>query len=391
MAVYAQHGHAKADRLEIALEDGSITGVIFGARNETPEKLKSYIDSLGEKGTMLFDPQFYISTINPPNDRYLPEYSYYKAGLGPADFIGAKKLSSYCKKAIDFQMEIGADRIISPTVIFNSFENNWCQTALSLADASLDYHAGLNNAPPLLTSFVIGETALTPKKDVENFLDLVTAWDLEGVYLIFAREDSGYSQVFEPQRLAHALYMIHVLGHVNQFEVVNGFSDYCGLIFRSVGAAAFGTGWYQSLRQFHKSSFTKKTKGGGQVPKLRYSSIPLMSSIYLSELEQIRDIGELDSILSGVPLDENVHENSDDWSQRSSELQHWQALSEADHKLAKTFAKRMAHLQDSLISASALYQNLEESGVVFSATTSSLHLDGWQEAIERFKKLIGLN
>lgn len=389
MALFAQHGHGKADRLSLALDDKSLDGIIFGARNELPENMKECISSFKGRGEILFDPQFYVSTFAPPNDRFLPEYGYYKAGLTASDFVGMRKVGGYCKRTLDFEMELGVDKLISPTVLFTSFDDRWAQVALNLADAALEYHASIDNAPPLLVSFVIGEQALTSRKQVEAFLDQVTSWELDGLYLIFAREDSAYSQGFDPQRLAHALYMQHVLGEINGFEVVNGFSDFCGLLLRAVGGTAFATGWSQGLRQFHKRSFTKQ-KPGGQLPRLRYSSAPLLNSIFLSELEQVRDIDELDSILSGVPLDEVLISEENEWGQRNSELHHWQTLAKLDSPIKGPAAKSVKKIELQIESALALYRHLQEEGIVFSNGTGPAHLEGWRESLRVLKGLITL-
>lgn len=388
MAIYAQHGHAKSDRLDIALENGTLDGVILGARNEPPDKVKACVESLKEKGDVLFDPQYFVSTFSPPNDRYLPEYSYYKSGLSSSSFTGAKRLASICEETINYQIQLGVDKVISPTIYCDDFEGKWGQIALNLADTSLDYHASLTDAPPLLVNFLIDEQALTSKKNVEAFLDQITSWDMAGVYLVIAREDSSYSQLFDPQRLGHYLYMNHVLGEINGFEVVNGFTDFCGFLLRSVGSSAFASGWYQGLRQFNRKSFIK-SKQGGSVPRLRYSSGPLMNSIFISELDQIREVGLLDDILSGTQVDGALSEDSDTWNQKTSELAHWETLSFLDASIPKSLSKRLSLVDDQIEDANAIYFKLIEAGVVFSNNTGPSHLEAWAEGFKNFKRLIG--
>jgi hypothetical protein len=389
MAIYAQHGHAKSDKIDSALAEGTLDGVILGARNETPEKMKECVNTLREFGDVLFDPQFYVSAFSPPNDRFLPEYPYYKPGLSAADFTGARRLREYCKKTLDFEISLGVTKLISPTILCDSFNSRWGQIALNIADTALEYHSSLNDPPPLLISFVIAEQALTPRRDLEAFLDQVTSWELEGVYLIIAREESGYSQAFDSQRLAHALYLTHVLGEVNGFEVVNGFADFCGILLRAVGGRAFATGWWQTLRQFNKRSFTKQ-KPGGSLPRLRYSSGPLLNSIFLSELDQARDAGMLHQVLSGIELDEGISADSDEWTQKKSELAHWQTLSKLDRSLPPSFSKRVKHIEGLLAHAASVYQLLEDEGVVFSSNTGPTHIDGWADGLKTFKALIGM-
>jgi hypothetical protein len=395
MAIYAQHGYGKSGKIDAALDSGSIDGVIFGARNEKIENIKSCVDNVREKnGKVLLDPQFHVSAINPANDRFLPDYPFYKAGRTSADFIGVKKISSHVKTTLDFELTLQLDKLLSPTVIFDSFESKWCQTALNLADASLDYHASLQGAPPLLLSFVIGEEALESRNELDDFLDQLTSWEsMSGAYIIFSREDYSYSQRFKPERLANALYLNYVLASINGLEVINGFTDFCGLLFRSVGSTAFASGWSQGMRQFHTRSFTKQ-KPGGQQPRLRYTSAPLLNSILLSELQQIYESGNLDQVLSGVPLDEVItgadSPESSDWNAPTSELHHWESLKLIEKQIGEEVPENLSVLDERIATAQELYLMLKNEGVVFGPQTRPDHLEQWSEAIETFREIASL-
>jgi len=395
MALFAQHGHGKSDKIDAALDLGAIDGVVFGARSEKLENIETCVKVVRAKnGQIVFDPQFHLSTITPANDRHLPEYPYYKAARTAADFVGIKKLESYVKNTLDFELSLQPDRLISPTVIFESFGSNWYQTALNLADASLDYHAGMPAAPPLLLSFVIGEQALGSRIELEAFLDQVTSWEnVFGVYVVISREERSYSQIFDPERLANALYMSYVLGHINGLEVVNGYSDFCGIFHRAVGSSAFATGWSQGLRQFHKRAFTKQ-KPGGQPPKLRYTSLPLLNSILLSELQQICEVERLDDALSGVTLDAVItaaeSPEDSDWNQPTSELHHWECLHRLEGELSGDVAADVSGIEEKMTEAKELYVSLEKDGIVFGSQTRSNHLDQWADAVSKLRDVITL-
>ncbi|MGB8259662.1 MAG: hypothetical protein WCE75_04900 [Terracidiphilus sp.] len=395
MALFAQHGHGKSDKIDVALDGGFIDGVVFGARSEKRENIESCVEVVREKnGQILFDPQFHVSTIMPANDRHLPDYPYYKAARTAADFVGIKKLGAYVKSTLDFELGLQPDRLLSPTVIFESFSSNWYQTALNLADASLDFHAGLPSAPPLLLSFVIGEEALGSRVELEAFLDQVTSWEnVFGLYVVISRAERSYSQIFDPERLANALYMSYVLGHINGLEVVNGYSDFCGILYRAVGSSAYATGWSQGLRQFHKRAFTKQ-KPGGQAPRLRYTSLPLLNSILLSELQQIHEVDRLDDALSGVSLDSVITEaespEESNWNQQTSELHHWESLHLMDGELSGDVVSDVSTMEEKMTEAKELYVSMEEDGIIFGSQTRSNHLDQWAEAINKLRDIITL-
>lgn len=396
MALYAQHGHGKSDKITQALDDGALDGVIFGSRNESLEKLNTCIGDLREyECEILVDPQFYVSTLVPPKDGYLPkDYSvYYEPGRTAADFIGIKKNMAYASATLDLQVGLGVSQLISPSVIFDSFADRWCQIALNLADASLEHHSSLKDPPPLLLTMIFHETALASKDDLDRFLDTVTAWDVSGFYLVLVRADATYSQRFEESRLAHLMYLVHVLAERNGYKVICGYSDFVGLLLRASGASAFATGWYQSLRQFHRKSFLQR-KAGGQPARDRYSSGPLMNSIFLGELQDIYEIGQLERVLSGVALDSVLtgasSPGASTWNRATSEIHHWQTLASLENALSGRARADISSIETKLQEAAVLYAQLEGEGVSFERQTNGDHHREWLRAIRQLRGLIRL-
>jgi len=395
MTLYIQHGHAKSTKITNAFDDESARGVVFAARNENVANLDKSIARLHDeyKCDILFDPQFYVSTLIPAKDRYLPEeYPYYESGRTAKDFIGRRKVDAYTRQTLDFQAERPLHRLLSPTVIVNSLTDRWSQIAMQLADSSLEYHAGLNDPSPLLVSVVISEGALDSPTELDAFLDTLTGWDVQGYYLVVVRDDPTYSQRFDEGRLARLLYLVHVLGDRNGYEVVCGYSDFVGIPLRAAGATAFATGWYQSLRQFHEKTF-KIQKPGGQPPRLRYSSKPLINSIMLDELESIHDTGYLDRALSNVDLDSMIRSATSPqdagWTTQISERHHWQTLSAMNEDLTGNPKADTAAVIESVREAIGLYTLLRGSGVPFERNTDGEHLREWLRALTTFQHEAG--
>jgi hypothetical protein len=399
MALYIQHGHGKSDKIRTALEDGTIRGVIFAARNEKPENLQAYLDEIreGYDGChLLLDPQFYVSTLTPPNDRYLPDYPYYSPGCTASDFARARHIRQYASRTLDYQVDLGLNSLVSPTVMLDSFSDQWHQIALNLADASLEHRAGLTDPPPLLLSFVFKEEALADANEVNRFLDTVTQdeWDMDGYYLIVDRSEKGYNQRFAPLRLAQYLYIVYVLGQINGLRVVCGYTDFVGILLRAVGADAFATGWNQSLRQFHRSNFIKR-RPGGQPARERYSASPLFNSILLSELQDIYDVGYLRDVLSGVPLDSQITGAPEPlaagWTTPLSQQHHWQTLHALDEALSGRVRPDLRATIQKLREADGLYLALKAKGVQFDPNTGRDHLMEWVRAIAEFQQMAGLS
>ncbi len=401
MAVLIQHGHGKSNKITAAFDNGSVNGVVFGARNEKPDSLRAYIDEIHdnyEDCELFFDPQFYVSTLTPPNDRYLPEYPYYESGRSASDFTGLRHVRRYAKDTLQFQADLGVSALLSPTIIFDSFSDRWHQIALNLADASLECHAGLTDPPPLLLSFVFAEAALADTDEVNRFLDTVTQdeWNMAGFYFIVARSEMAYHQRFEPSRLAQYLYLAHVLGaeEPNGLRVFCGYTDFVGILLRAVGAEAFATGWNHSLRQFHRGNFLQR-RPGGRPARERYSSDRLLNSILLGELQSIFEVGQLDEVLSNVSLDDQITSGSGpeaatNWNRAVSQQHHWQTLGAMDDRLSGDVQSDLHNIVEWLQNADGLYRELEAVGVQFEGNSGRDHLRDWLPGIAEFQRMAGL-
>ncbi len=396
MTVYAQHGYGKSDKLSVGLDTGAIGGVVFSAKDEKPDALVSCIQQLRDSkpdARLMFDPQFQLCMYNPAKSRYLSQYDYYAPGRRPSDFVGARKLQKFVRLTLDAQIPLAVDSLVAPTVHVDEFGDREHQIALNLAAESLEYHSGLAGEDrPLFLSFVIGEHAFSRRGGVDEFLDQVTAWDIEGIYLVIARAEPGYTQRFDANRLAHIMYAAHVLGYLNEIEVVCGYTDIHGILLRTAGAAGFATGWSQGCRRYHRGSFLVR-KGGGRRPRLRYCSASLMQSIFLGELEQVHDIDMMPSVLSGTPCDDVILEAQSpedaNWDVPTAIRQHWEALSALDDAIDDDLETDLDNLSANIETAQALYAELQEAGVAFDRPTRDDHLDDWADALRIFRDRVG--
>lgn len=395
MAIYLQHGFGKSDKIEEALENGTVQGVVLAPRNEKPEKLASCVQSLIDRQDceVLIDPQFYISTFAPAKVGYLPEYSYFHGGLSAGDF-SMRRIRQYVEEVLAFQAELGGTAMIAPTVLFDSFNDRWYQIALNLADAALEIHAGLDAPPPLLLSFAMAEESLSAEEEVNSFLDTVTqdGWGMQGFYLVVARNESSYNQDWDGSRLANLLYLVHVLGHINETRVVMGYTDFLGVALRAAGASAFATGWSQGLRQFVRKNFLERPPGG-QPPRLRYSSGPLLNSIFLQELQEIYEVGKLEDVLSGVELDSVITEAESPlaatWNQNISQHHHWQTLNSLDQAITGNVRRNVLSVLGKVREARALYASLAREGVELKGFSGPGHLPNWGRALTEFARRAG--
>lgn len=390
MTLLAQQGYAKARKIEDGLRTGAIQGAILSPRHEKPEKLREYVAKLRAQSAdaeILIDPQFYATMMSSDRLGYLPLYDgYFRPGLGRRDFIGQAKLGSYVAGALGFQKDLAVSRLVSPSILLNTFSDDRSQIAFALAEESLNYHEKQIDAPPLLLTLVVNEAALHDTEGLFEFLDLVASWDVHGFYVLVARSTSTYPAPFAPPALANLMYLAHVLGEVNKREVIFGYSDLVGLLLTAAGATALGTGWWNTTRQFCTNMFEEST--GGQRPKARYTSRPLLSSILLIP-ELVNAVGALSAerILSHTEEDDRLRPGISDenWPPDVACLHHWRVISDVLATLERLApSERIELLDQNVRSAYRLHNELRQLGVQFESAAGRSQIAEWIQAIDIF-------
>lgn len=392
MAIYAQHGHGKSDKIEVALRQGTISGVILSPKDESPANVASYVDELrrefGTRVSVLFDPQFY-ATVNGSRLGALPEFPYFRPGLTRSNFIAPGDITRYVSDTLNYQLTLGLDRLISPAVLVSDLRDPWSQISLSMALEAIAFRGQQAGAPDLLLSLVLDENAFRVKEALEEILDIVTAWNVKGFYVVVRRNDTSYQAAFDPDVLGNILYLVHVLSNLNDFELVFGYSDLCGVLLQAVGAKVTCTGWHNSLRQFSMNRFLPST--GGRAPRPRYTSSSLMNSILvLPELQAIQRIGSLSQVISDTSYDDVMRSGNPTnapWPANVSTLHHWEVLSRTCSEIISSgsIQGRLNALESRVRQAIALYTMLEQRGAVFEQATGKGELQTWVRAIRSFR------
>lgn len=340
----------------------------------------------------MVDPQFYVTTVSVPRDGRLPEYDYYAdhAPLSRTQF-SPRLIAGYVRACLNYQNELaGLSYILSPTVLFDDFRDSWSQIVLNMADASIDCHGGLADAPPLLVTIVTSELALRNATGMGEFLDALSGLEVDGFYLLVNRSSSGYQAAMDARAMENLMYFVHVLAHLNDYRVLVGYSDWLGFLLHAAGASATATGWHQSLRQFSMARF--EPAGGGRRPRKRYSSTPLLSNpLIVPELEDIYRAGLLGNVLSGSRYDAILRggpaAGEARWTDEIGCLAHWAAVGraiEAIEAQRRPPAKLTTAVQ-LIDAAKSLFDRLVVRGVNFEPQTGPDHLTSWRDSVLAFR------
>ncbi len=396
----AQAGYGRGNKIQTALDEDLVGGVILSPKDERRDRLEACVSELRGDHTdalVLVDPQFYVTTVSVPRDGRLPEYDYYAnhAPLSRTQF-SPRQIAEYVRQCINYQNDlVGLSYILSPSVLFDDFRDSWSQIALNMAEASIDHHGSLRNAPPLLVTVVTSELALRNATGMGEFLDALSGLEVEGFYLLVNRSSSGYQAAMDTRAMENLMYFVHVLAHLNEYRVVVGYSDWLGFLLHAAGASATATGWHQSLRQFSMARF--EPAGGGRRPRKRYSSTPLLSNpLIVPELEDIYRAGLLGNVLSGNGYDAILQAGpavgEARWTDEIGCLAHWAAVGRAIERIEaqrRPAAKLNTAIQ-LIDGAMTVYDRLRPRGVNFEPQTGPDHLTSWRDSVVAFRHSAGV-
>lgn len=394
MAVLAQNGYGRGDKIEKGFANGLIEGVILSPRDERRARLEESVQNWQQQyqnKTIVFDPQFYAATLRAPKDGHLNEYEYYgdNNGLSRTRF-SQKNITRYVSQCLDYQISIQShlSYLTAPNISFDSFNESWSQIAINLMIESKEYHEQKDPCLPLLISVVFTENSLRDRGGMEEYLDALTELEVEGFYIIVNRTAKSLQPAMDTSAFANFLYFCHVLS-LNDYKIIVGYSDWPGFLLETVGVDFTACGWYQNLRQFSMDRF--QPRDGGSRPRKRYSSNKLLYCPLLSpELQDMYEVGILSQVLSGSEYDNLIINGpvagNRRWTDSVSCFAHWFSLAKLSEivSLHQQMQDRLREAITIIENAKSLYRQLEFNGI----DIDSSHLDDWKESINEFARIV---
>ncbi|OPX86927.1 MAG: hypothetical protein A4E53_02689 [Pelotomaculum sp. PtaB.Bin104] len=396
MSLYAQHGYGKSNKIDRGIQGRHLAGVILSPKDERPDKMGEYINYLQTNYPsidILFDPQFYVTTVIPANEGNLIRYDYYESSLTRRNFVAPSDLARYVERTIDYQMGLNLTNIVSPSILLDNFNDPWSQIALSLAHESQAYHSRFNNGSSLLISLCFSEMALRNSDALNEFLDMISLLDVHGFYIIIKRDNNNGSPQIEPIILQNLMYLSYVLSYINQYTVVLGYTDFVGVPLYATGISAISCGWYNGLREFSLSRFQPST--GGRRPRARYSSQQLLNSILIiPELDTINRLGMINSVLSNTNYDGVIRPNPANtvWPLDLSCLHHWQILNRIISGIDNmaSVSEKLDYVVGLIDQADITYSTFVNANIIFDNKSNREHLRQWRIGIDGFRNQLGV-
>jgi hypothetical protein len=391
MKLYAQHGFGDGDKTSIGLAENLIQGVVFGAKDVSPEKLQEKLNQANEiapGAARLLDPQFYVSLLGGGTNLRLgnlEEYPYFRP-YRRSQLELNERVNEVLANTIDFQASLPLTGIIAPNILISrSFDSAEAVIAKNFIRAT-GSHKKSEDRRPVYATLAVSREALLEKSQLQEFLADITLLDNppDGFYLIVGASSSeARTEIFHADVIAGWLLLTYSL-KVNGFEVINGYSDRLSPFLGAVGGDAGCSGWFNTLRTFSLDRFGPAA-GGGRLPVQRYLSNRLLNRITYIELNSLRPF--LPELLNGLSHDTDFIDVEE--PPRTREVfQSWEALkAQSARTTGGDLIANLANCDAAIAQAQDAYARISAARFPLDTKSGNDHLEDLSEGIKLFRQL----
>lgn len=397
MKLFAQHGHQPSDKIKRGLEEKVIDGVIFSPRYVSPEKLNNLIEEArnsNENAEIFIDPEFYATChVDNPNNQlgYLPDWEHF-IPQRRRDLVTAKTVDSVLQKTFEIMNSYNASAFVSPNIyISESFDSMEAGISINFINRSKTLASSLNKSIPTYATLAVDYRALLNTSNLKAFLNDITALDNppDGFYILIGRgminerSDIVNSEIVTSAVIG-AWMLINYILSINEYQVINGYSDILTTFLGAVGGFAGATGWWSNLRTFTLGKYIRPERSGGRAPNIRYLSKKLLNRLKLEERENYSEI--ISDIKNNLPHDHDYDSGVPDRSTES--LQTWEAIASLNKDLIRDDVDdSLKVLEKAVVDAGNVYSRLVSVGLTDGYEAVNEYLGTLSESINTFRKL----
>ncbi len=401
MQLLAQHGYGNGNKIEQGLGEGLIDGVIFGAKDISPDRLAATLGQFADEfpqSVRILDPQYYASLIAAQPGARLG----YLVGENSHGYFGARRrrdleleeqVNEDIRYTLGYQRSLSVSAVIAPNIVIRrSFDSIEATISKSFLRNSAYYAGELGIQVPLYATLAISAAALTDKIELQNFLQEITEMPdpPAGFYLLLEKIDNSIgSALTEPDILSRWMLINHTL-KMNGFELINGYTDALSPYLAAAGADAVATGWYNTQKSFSLRKF-EPVSDFARRPVQRYMSAAMLKSIRYTELNDLRD--NFPEIMNELSCDDfyDPNEGSAPDCTTSEALQNWEGLN-AMNQLAVEgdVVASLENCRNALDEAEDIYVRIQEYGLTMRDRSSAAHIRLIREELEEFEELAEL-
>jgi hypothetical protein len=379
MKLFAQIGHGLGDKVQHGFSEGIIDGAIFSPKDLQQSTMHDRITELRNsypEAELLIDPQFYLSLyggspqINLGKaDEWISFKAYRKNDLELTDTV-----DEVLKGYFDEISTLGVTGMIAPGIyISQSFDSREAVIAKNFVRRARQNYSG---NLPLYASLIICREALQDQREFEEFLNDITLLSEppDGFYIIIgSRSTEARSDIYHADIIANWMMLNRSLA-VNDFKVVNGYSDILTPFLKVAGGYAGATGWWSNLRTFSMDRFFPS--GGGRLPIIRYLSKALLNRITVSEKDALKAF--IPEVVNDLPHDKDYLPEP----QRNMEvLQSWEALKSLNDAI-----NSLKECREAVQTAQNAYATWAQVGLPLDSKSDDSHIEPILEGLRLYKE-----
>ena len=400
MKLYAQHGHAPADKMVRGASDGLIDGAILSPRylkhENTPDTIAE-LRAANPDTDILLDPEFYSTRyLGTPNCqlRYLTEWPHFRPRRRNELLVGTTVIDETLRASYEVQTALGCSSLVAPNVyVGNSLDSIDAAIAIAFISRAQLVADQMGVTTPVLATVALGRDALVDRRNFEAFLNAITAVEPlpSGIYALVGggpadeRVGTVRSEIIVPEVIGGWMLLNYSLS-LNGLNVVNGSSDILTPWLGVAGGYAGATGWWSNLQVFAMGRYVRSA-GGGQLPRVRYLSTALINRITINEREAFAEI--VPEVMNGLPSD-SLYEGREP-SRTDEMLQTWAALAAlTGEATGGDISEGLAMLRQRTIRARELYDELQSYGFSEQYEGNLEYLGALSGSIRAFEELAEL-
>src|SRR5690606_8090008 len=150
-------------------------------------------------------------------------------------------IKEYVESTLEYQRKLGPSILVSLTVLADDVNGPWSHIALGLAFASAEI---ASNEEPVSVSLCIDQEAIRNGEALDEFMNMLSTLDVNGLY-ITVKNDNGSN--VEEGILEKMIYLCYILGDINKYEVIFGYSDLLGIPLFVTDIDGVGSGWFNGM------------------------------------------------------------------------------------------------------------------------------------------------
>lgn len=387
MKIYHQAGHNTNWNIESINNDNAGEGIIFSPVHYKQDQISRVDDEL--KTTSLFDPQFYIPDSQKAK---LHSYDFFPEkltdGFSTVDFEAiAHKSAEMC---LNYQLEQNFESIIIPARYYSDLVTDYIEKQKSFSVEP--FLAEIERQGVDKKVFITLPVTVKMTQD-ENYrtelLNWITSYpEIEGVYLL-NQIGEVTKQIKQIENLNAHINFIAELQEAD-LKVIVGYCNTESILISALSPYALTMGAYENTRNFSVDKFLDDdSERRGPAPRV-YMPKLLNWVRYDTVIEIKEDHPELwDKIYVPTESIETVfstgmrpHFNKPELYKHHFQLMHNQLVTLRN--LDKS--ARIDRIKEMIQEANSLYQEIEESGVLFfDENCKNGHLPIWNRALAKIK------